>query len=473
MLAGALAPPQGGDALEEVVHQNVRLERAAGFRRHDHQRLAQIERRFGRRNLRRIGAVEHVKLRPSRLAPECLGENFRREARAAHAEEQRVGIALPLHMCGKIFELGDAVKLGVDDAQPAEPLVFVGARPQRRVARPESADAAVLAPSLELFFVAFLRFAGIHAEGEAGLRAIEQPQSPLRHGGEQLVEGVGKEPDAVLRELRRDIVEAYAIVGERGEVGTRSRQVALNRVSRNDAMVAEGVERRGRHGVDRIPSNQLFDIDRVLIGGILCARRSPEQALDLCSGARELEPARRGDERLEQLVGELGVGDRNLALEPRCAFLLRTPQQLVHGRVDATDEEARDACDFRHVAARFEPIFKAEHIGVGDLLIDVDREQQRDIDVDPLRDERADRRQTGFRRGDLDHQIGARDDAPKMDRLPYRGLGVVCEIGRAFEADVTILPLRVIVDGTQRVRRVADVLERQLLVNFRDAMIAL
>ena len=242
MLAGLLASAQGRDALEEIVQQNVGLERAAGFRRHDHQCLTKVERRLGRGNLRRIGAVEHVQLRPARLGPECLGKDFGREARTAHAEEQRVGIALSLHMRGEIFELGRAGELAIDDPEPAEPSGFVGAGPERRVARPEAAHGAVLAPSFQLFLIAFLRVAGMHAEGEARMRAVEQPQPPLRHGAEQLVEGVGKEADAVLRELCRDVVEVYAVFGERGEIGARLRQVALDRIRRDDAMVAEGVD---------------------------------------------------------------------------------------------------------------------------------------------------------------------------------------------------------------------------------------
>ena len=51
--------------------------------------------------------------------------------------------------------------------------------------------------------------------------------------------------------------------------------------------------------------------------------------------------------------------------------------------------------------------------------------------------------------------------------------GIVGQIRRAFEADIAVAPLRRLVDRPQHVGRGADVADRQMLVDRRDAVIAL
>ena len=81
-------------ALEEVLLQDIRLERAAGLARHDEKRSGGIDLALDGSDLRRIGRVEHQKLRAAVLTPERLGKHLRPETRSAHAEEHDVGEAL-------------------------------------------------------------------------------------------------------------------------------------------------------------------------------------------------------------------------------------------------------------------------------------------------------------------------------------------------------------------------------------------
>ena len=81
-------------ALEEILLQDIRFERAAGLARHDEKRSGGIDLALDGSNLRRVGGVEHQKLGAAVLTPERLGKHLRPEARSAHAEEDDVGEAL-------------------------------------------------------------------------------------------------------------------------------------------------------------------------------------------------------------------------------------------------------------------------------------------------------------------------------------------------------------------------------------------
>ena len=88
------------------------------------------------------------------------------------------------------------------------------------------------------------------------------------------------------------------------------------------AMIAERIQRRRRHGVDGVGADQLLDIEHVAVVLVLGAGGGPQQPLRLCALGRELVPARAGKQALVILIGELGVGDRDLALQRGQPFLL-------------------------------------------------------------------------------------------------------------------------------------------------------
>ena len=79
-------------------------------------------------------------------------------------------------------------------------------------------------------------------------------------------------------------------------------------------------------------------------------------------------------------------------------------------------------------------------VGLGDLLVGLDREQQRDVDVDPLVDRLLDRADALRRARDLDHHVRAVDRLPVGARRCERPLGVVREVGGDLERDEAVLP---------------------------------
>ena len=85
----------------------------------------------------------------------------------------------------------------------------------------------------------------------------------------------------------------------------------------------------------------------------------------------------------------------------------------------------------------------------------------------------TDRRDAGRSGRHLHHQVGPVHGRPKPQRFSHRSFGVVGQVGRAFQADVAVPPLRLFVDGVQDVGRGTDVGDCQMLVDCRDAVVRL
>ncbi len=104
MAARLLGAHRAPHLLEEKLLQDIRLERGTGFARHDHQRLAQVHCVAGGLHLRRVGGVDDVQLRESRLRPEGLGQHLGAQARAAHAQQQSRLEVGALHVAAQLRE---------------------------------------------------------------------------------------------------------------------------------------------------------------------------------------------------------------------------------------------------------------------------------------------------------------------------------------------------------------------------------
>ena len=62
---------------------------------------------------------------------------------------------------------------------------------------------------------------------------------------------------------------------------------------------------------------------------------------------------------------------------------------------------------------------------------------------------------------------------PQPQRLGYRRVGIVGQIGRAFQTDITVSALRLLVNRTQHIGSGANIGNRQMLVDFGNAVVGL
>ncbi|MGY4314565.1 hypothetical protein ACVWW1_003892 [Bradyrhizobium sp. JR3.5] len=476
-MAGLVLADRLGHPVEEIVLHHVRLGRAARFGGDDEQRLGDVDILLHRAHLRRIGGVEHVQPREAGLVREGLRQHLRPEARSAHAEHNGVGEVLALHALGEILVVGDVGGRGA--GQPAQPFVLVIAGPDRLVLVPEPSDLGRRTPFLGAFLDRLLD-AGAERQLLMVDAAAERGRALVGDRAVQLVGRVGEQLDAVLDQLLGDRIERDAGLLQLLQHVAGVLDILLEAVA-DLAVVAEGIEGCRRHGVDGIGANQLLDIEHVAIVLVLGAGRSPQQPLRLGALGRELVPARAREQALVVLVGELCIGDRDLALQGREPLLLGRVvgacdllvELLVDGAVDAADEEAGDACHMGGVAALGDVLLQALKIGLRDLAIDLLREQQRDVDADAFADQILDRRQALRRRRHLDHQVLAVNVLPEPLGLRDRALGVHREIGRHFEADEAVAAMALVVDRAQHVGGVLDVLDREVFEQVGDRAVAL
>ena len=84
-------------------------------------------------------------------------------------------------------------------------------------------------------------------------------------------------------------------------------------------------------------------------------------------------------------------------------------------------------------------ILKAVDVGLHDLVIAIDAEDQRDIDIDAAADQLANGREVLRGCRHLDHQIWPVHQVVEPFGFGNGGLGVIGKIGRHFQADETIL----------------------------------
>ena len=81
------------------------------------------------------------------------------------------------------------------------------------------------------------------------------------------------------------------------------------------AVVGDGVHGLLGHRVHGVLDDQVVDVHRVLVVGVLHAGRRPQRALPAGAVGLERGPAVAGEELLVGLVGQARVGDAGLALE--------------------------------------------------------------------------------------------------------------------------------------------------------------
>ena len=166
------------------------------------------------------------------------------------------------------------------------------------------------------------------------------------------------------------------------------------------------------------------------------------------------------------------VGDRRLAeqgLHVVAALGNQTVEQIVDGGIDAAHEERRDRRYRRKVAATFIQPLQPGDIGIDDSTVRFEGEDQRDIDVDALADQRLDGRNALRSGGHFNHDVGTVDVGEQASRLVNRALGIVRETGTDLERCEPVGSAGPVEHGPQQVGRVADVRDGHRLKDFASA----
>jgi hypothetical protein len=109
---------------------------------------------------------------------------------------------------------------------------------------------------------------------------------------------------------------------------------------------------------------------------------------------------------------------------------------------------------------------RAPQIGLGHLAVVLDGEDERDVDVDTLGERLPNGGDACRCGGNLHHQVRAINRVPEAPHLRERPFGILCQIGRDFDADEAILPLRALIGGAQQVSDRLHVGHRQCLINL-------
>ena len=222
------------------------------------------------------------------------------------------------------------------------------------------------------------------------------------------------------------------------------------------------------HGVHRLGADQLLDVHHVAVAGILGSGAGPEAALHGSAGRSEVGEFGPVEDPHESLVSHLGVGDGGLSHQFLQAPAFRRVrgrgdlllEQLVHRGVDPADEEAGHRGDIDGVSVLHAPLQAAEE-GVRDVLVDLDREHQGDVDVHAIGNALLDRGESSIGRRDLDEDVRPPHAVVEIVRHRDRSLGIVGNARQDLDTDVAILVLRLLVDRFEHIGRQLDVLDDQ------------
>jgi hypothetical protein len=128
---------------EEGLEHRHRLDRPARLRGDDHQRPVEIDAVEDLAHLLRVRRVEDVQGQPGLELAVGLTEDLGREARPAHAQDDRVAVSLGLQSLGEGPVRVELLPLTIGDVQPAEAIGDLRRafrRPQRSVLTPYPTD---------------------------------------------------------------------------------------------------------------------------------------------------------------------------------------------------------------------------------------------------------------------------------------------------------------------------------------------
>ena len=115
--------------LEEILLEDVGLQRGAGFAGHHDQRIGQIDLVAGGPDLLRVGGIDDAQLGKAGLLAKGHGQHLGTEAGAAHANQQHRLEVGRLHLRAQRGKGCQVLLLPLDDVDPAQPLFFTVAGP--------------------------------------------------------------------------------------------------------------------------------------------------------------------------------------------------------------------------------------------------------------------------------------------------------------------------------------------------------
>ena len=183
---------------------------------------------------------------------------------------------------------------------------------------------------------------------------------------------------------------------------------------------------------------------------------------------------------MEVPVRHLGLRHRGLAPERQDGVCVGTAvapgqrlQAAVHLGVDPADEEGGHTGHPGQLAlaSRGDERLEAAQVGLHDLVVAVEPEDERDVDTAAFADQRLNGRHAFTRGRHLDQEVGLGDRVVELPRISHGALGVVRQRGRDFEGDEPVLTVTLVVRRAQQGQGVLDVGGRHLPVRLLDRVV--
>ena len=378
-------------AIVEIALKHLRLGGVARLRRDDEERLADIDLLLQVAYGRGHGGVEDVELRITIFLGEGAAKHLGTQTRSAHAQHYGIFELGLANFLRERDQFGNMRLHGLGNLEPAQrvadDLLVLGiVLPHRGVLLPHAGDDLLLVEILEGAFEIVLILAercavtrddGAHHLDATGFDHFEQLVERLRKRGHALFGQLGGDRRHVDADRLQFVEDVMGFL----ESGLQRRLCG--------AVIAEGVQGRWGNGVHRVGADQGIEVHGVGIRRILGAGGRPQRALHPGAFFLQLGETVAAEDALERLVGQLGVGDRSLAQEGIDALLLlivggffgELSKLLVHHAVNAADEEAGHRGDTVHRQPGGDAALQCLDVGLSDLLVHFDREDERDVDV--------------------------------------------------------------------------------------------
>ena len=365
-------------------------------------------------------------------------------------------------LVGKGPQLSDVTAHALGQGQPAQAVLDLGnarATPQRGVAPPHPLGDVVahglFDPAGDLI-LGLERKTGVNRRrlpGDYGPTLLLDPREERVHRVLELLDPLGQE-------LVGDLLHVDPGVGQGGQGRCR---IGLGRRPGDLEMVRAGVQGGHRHRVDGVGPDELLDVLGVRVGGILGSGGRPQWALHGRAAVAQGLPAPAREDLLKAPIRGARIGDGGGPGQITTTELL---ELLVGLGVDPRDEERGHRANVQGQSlglAALEPL----DVGLGDRLVGLDREQQRDVDVYSLVDRLLDRRHAVRGAGDLDHQVGTLDPPPVIPGHGQRALCVVGDVGCDLERDEAVLAAALLVDSGEHVAGQLDIALGELRIDLQ------